>query len=131
MAENQAVKQPLVSEQKRTLQPCLADFVAKVNGTASVKRILKGWNPTINVQASDTGEKFNFNVKDSMLSQPVVGEGQAGHLITLQALESVLCQVFTGALNPVRANLDGNLAVFANDQDGVKLDAVCLVLWGM
>jgi hypothetical protein len=39
--------------------------------------------------------------------------------------------VFTGALNPVRANLDGELAVFASDRDNVKLDAVCMVLWGM
>lgn len=132
MVEDQAVKRQSVSEeQKRGLEDCLLDFVARVNDAAAVKRILKGWNPTINVQASDSGETFNFSVASSVLSQPVAGEGKAAHLITLQATESVLCQVFTGALNPARANLDGKLAVFANDQDGVKLDAVCLVLWGM
>jgi hypothetical protein len=106
-------------------------FVAAVNGNVRVKKILQGWNPTITVRASDTDEQIHFCVTETVLSAAVPGAGRASHLVTLEATQETLRKVFTGTLNPVRANLDGELAVFASDRDNVKLDAVCMVLWGM
>ena len=113
------------------LMGSVSGFVAAVNDNSRIRRILQGWSPTITVRATDTDEQVHFSVAGALLSPPVSGAGDAAHLVTLQGTQDTLCKVFGGSLNPVRANLDGRLAVFASERDSVKLDAVCLVLWGV
>jgi len=39
--------------------------------------------------------------------------------------------VFSGDYNPAHALIDGELAVFSNEKDKVKLEAITMVIWGM
>ena len=121
----------LPSASAETLERCLVNFVAAANGNDRVKSILRGWNPLIVIHAIDTGRSFHFAVNDLAVSEPVMGEASAPHEVILEAEEELLRKIFTGAMNPVRAHMDGILAAFATDRDNVKLDAICMVLWGM
>jgi hypothetical protein len=116
---------------KTALGRCLGSFVAAVNDNPRIAKILKDWNPAIAIEATDTGEHLDFQVRGSVVSERKPDGGPVPHRVALQATEETLCRVFSGAVNPVQAHLAGRLAVFATDRDNVKLDAICMVLWGI
>ena len=113
------------------LGQCLGQFVAAVNDNPRIKKILKDWNPLVVLQTTDTDEQLHFRIAETTVSMPSPGDAEAPHRIVLQATEETLRSVFSGVVNPVQAHLAGELAVFATDRDNVKLDAICLVLWGL
>jgi hypothetical protein len=129
--ETNGLAHDVASLRTSALHDCLDRFVAAVNGNLRVKKILKDWNPLIVLETTDTGEQFHFRVAETVLSRPEPGDTSAPHRVALQATEEILRAVFSGDVNPVQAHLAGDLAVFANDRDNVKLDAICLVLWGL
>jgi len=114
-----------------SLPECLRTFVQSVNTHPSIGKLLKGWEPLLLIEATDGGQQFNLQVQDSKLGEVGVGAADAPHSILVRGDSAVLRDVFSGALNPAQAYLEGSLEVFGSDRDQIKLDAISLVLWGM
>lgn len=115
----------------RTLLSTLEGFAKRVNEHERLPRLLHNWNPTVIVEALDTGAVASVVVRDGAI-QAVLDHAQedAKHSVTVQADEELLMEIFEGSTNPAEAVLEGGLAVFGTPQDQTKLDAITLVLWG-
>lgn len=109
----------------------LLSFAKRVNEHERIPRLIKGWNPTVVVEALDTGEVAALVVRDCKIEQVVQSAPPDSHSITVQADEELLTKIFEGVTNPAEAVLEGGLAVFGTPQDQTKLDAITLVLWGV
>ncbi len=109
-------------------------FKDKANSHPRIASLIKGWEPTIVVEATDSGTKRYLPVRGCRIESVDTndtGDGApAGHVVHLRAAEAVLAAVFDGRSNPADAFLEGDLEIFASDKDQVKLDAISLVLWG-
>jgi hypothetical protein len=116
-----------------TLSDCLHEFQITFNANDSVKKLVKGWQRSIVIEATDTGSVLTFFVRDLMITDIKTGaHGEDGdELIHLQASENTLVRIFSGDYDPANALIDGELAVFSSEKDRVKLEAVSVVIWGM
>jgi hypothetical protein len=115
----------------RTLPECLRAFVQSANAQPRVGKLLKGWEPLLLIEATDDGQRFKMRVHDSRLDEVAPSEVESDPSILVRGSNEILRAVFSGALNPARAYLEGSLEVFGSDRDHIKLDAISLVLWGM
>ncbi len=109
----------------------LLDFRDRVNENAKLKTFLKGWEPVISILTSDTGEAYSLVVKNETVTQVLLENMDHNHKIDVEGDETTLDQVFSGNLNPAEALLDGQLAIYGNEKDQLKLDAIALIIWGM
>lgn len=109
----------------------LTQFKDKANGHPRIASLIKGWEPTIVVEASDSGTKRYLPVRACRIESVDADDtAPSEHVVHLRANEAVLAAVFDGRSNPADAFLEGELEIFASDKDQVKLDAISLVLWG-
>lgn len=119
-----------LSEQTE-LAACLNRFRDKFNDSARVKKLIKGWNRDILIEATDSGDQYTLVVADLAVAGVEPGRLPEDPLIHLQALDETLQRIFYGRYNPAHALIDGNLAVFSDERDKVKLEAIAMVLWGL
>jgi len=117
---------------RNALQECLANFQTTFNDNARVKKLIKGWDRAVVVDATDTGNVHSMIISD--LTMTDVRDGavlDVPHPIHLQASQTTLIEIFSGKYNPAHALIDGALAVFSEEKDKVKLEAITMVIWGM
>jgi putative sterol carrier protein len=110
----------------------LRNFQHLFNGNPKVKKLVKNWERTILLAATDTGSKYSLVVKAEEMTEvrnAAQAEEDDSGIVHLQAEESVLQQIFSGKYNPATALLDGALAVFSDERDKVKLEALAMVIW--
>lgn len=110
----------------------LDDFKVRFNTNPRVKKLVDGWNRLVVLDACDTGRKFGLVVSNKELTEVrtlTEFDDEADDLVHLQADESILRRIFSGAYNPATALTDGNLAVFSKDRDKVKLEALAMLIW--
>jgi len=111
----------------------LRNFQHLFNDNPRVKKLVKNWERTIVLSATDTGSRYGLIVRDEEVTDirkiSKAEEDEGMDLVHLQAEESVLKQIFSGAYNPATALLDGALAVFSEERDKVKLEALAMVIW--
>jgi hypothetical protein len=112
------------------LRQSLEQFRQQSNSHPRIASLIKGWEPTIVVEATDSGSTHYIPVRACRIDSIAEGSNETRHLVHLRAPEAVLTDVFAGRINPATAFLDGALEIFAEDKDHVKLDAISLVLWG-
>ena len=105
-------------------------FKQQSNSHPRIANLIKGWEPTIMVEATDSGVTHYIPVRACRIETIADHGTDSRHLVHLRAKEDVLAAVFAGRSNPASAFLDGDLEIFADDKDHVKLDAISLVLWG-
>jgi hypothetical protein len=122
---------PETAAMTQTLSDCLHAFVQSANAHPRVGKLLKGWEPLLAIEATDDGQRFNLRVHDARLDEVALTAVEPDNSILVRGSNAVLREVFSGALNPARAYLEGSLEVFGSDRDHIKLDAISLVLWGM
>jgi putative sterol carrier protein len=116
-----------------TIGDCLLDFRSTFNANERVKKLVKGWDRSIVVEATDTESVLTMIVHDLMVTDIKAGaHGEDDDdPIHLQASEDNLIRIFSGDYNPANALIDGELAVFSSEKDKVKLEAISMVIWGM
>jgi putative sterol carrier protein len=115
-----------------TLSECLHHFQSTFNDNSRVKKLIKNWERSIIVEATDTNATLTMVISDLIMTD--VKEGahpDEDNPIHLQAAQDVLIRVFSGDYNPAHALIDGELAVFSSEKDKVKLEAITMVIWGM
>ncbi len=117
--------------QGRDLPSTLGAFRERVNENTRVHSIIKGWQPEIVVEASDSGLKRYLAVREGRIREVTCESTGVDHTVHLRGTEQTLTAIFDGSSNPAESFLAGDLEIFASDKDQVKLDAISLVLWGV
>ena len=112
------------------LKQCLQKFKVKVNENDRIKKLIRGWNPAIIIEANDKQLFFTLLIENEKIFSIVDSKEEKNHQIHIQGSNNVLQSIFSGDLNPAEAVLDGKIAVFGDDKDQIKLDAISLILWG-
>lgn len=112
------------------LESSLIGFAQLVNENTKLDRLLSNWNKVIRIQNRTQPDYFLLTVDECKVSNLSKGTGECEYSILLRGEETVLTRIFSGDLNPAQAYLNGELEVFGDDRDQVKLDAICMVLWG-
>ncbi|WP_437762660.1 SCP2 sterol-binding domain-containing protein [Sorangium sp. So ce281] len=102
-----------------------------MNENKRLASLLKGWSPTLVLEATDSLQEFSIRVDSGKLQELESGAKESEHTVRLRATHQLLIDIFSGTKNPSRVFLDGDLEVFGSDRDRVKLDAISLVLWGI
>jgi hypothetical protein len=113
------------------LEKCLQEFRRTFNNNARVKKLIKGWDRSVMLEATDTGTQFSLLITDLELTEVKPGMIEWEYPIHIQAEEHILIRVFSGEYNPATALIDGALAVFSAERDKVKLEAIAMVIWGL
>lgn len=109
----------------------LSNFQSEVNKNESVKKLTKDWNPRLIIQSSDSEEVYTLVIEESTIATITPGEHSANHEIRIEGDVEILQNVFMGKLNPAEAVLNGEMAVYGEQSDQIKLDAISLIIWGM
>jgi hypothetical protein len=114
-----------------SLQGVLGRFAERMNTTASLRSTLAGWNPEFYIQARDSGDTWRVCIEAGSVKgvQPTTAEPGDDALL-LRADTPVLEGVFSGRQSPLGAYTDGQLEVYGQTKDQIKLDVIALVLWG-
>src|SRR4051812_5684400 len=88
----------------------LHHFQHLFNDNPRVKKLVKNWERTILLTATDTGSQYSLIVRAEELAEicnaPVIDRDESDGVVQLQAEESVLKQIFSGKYNPATALLD-------------------------
>src|SRR3569832_1039522 len=107
----------------------LEPYRQKVNGSDRIRRKIANWEPDLLLTPSDREHGFCVNFDGEAIGPVFSGRpGSDGHLIEIEGAYAELLSIFTGKTNPAQAFLNGDISVFADDKDQVKLDAISLVL---
>lgn len=109
----------------------LQEFGERFNGNERIRRLIKGWNRSVMLEATDSRAHFSLIINDLALTEVRTGLVHGDPPIHLQAEEDVLRRIFTGEYNPAAALMDGALAVYSHERDKVKLEAIAMVIWGV
>ncbi len=121
-----------MTKEYTSLAECLDDFKNTFNSNGRVQKLIKNWNRSVIVDATDTGSILTMMIKDLVMYEVKPGaHPDEDYPIHLQASQETLIRVFSGDYNPAHALIDGELAVFSNEKDKVKLEAITMVIWGM
>ena len=111
------------------LEQCLTQFSDKVNQNARLKGVLRGWDRVMQIEATDTpDERFVMEFRGSAVVSVARGNAESPPIV-MRAERRLLIDIFAGTTNPAMAFLDGDLQIFADDRDQIKLDAISLLLW--
>jgi hypothetical protein len=119
------------SAMETNLHDCLHAFANSVNTDERLTGLLKGWEPLLAIEATDSGARFAFQISRGQMVPIDASSAETGNPVLIRSNSRTLTRVFGGELNPAQAYLQGALEVVGSDRDQIKLDAISLVLWGM
>jgi hypothetical protein len=112
----------------------LCDFQSRFNSNARAAKLAAGWDRQLLIEAVDLPEKYTLTVAEARISE--IREGGTDpeadeRLVTMIADEGTLIEIFSGEYNPSAALIDGQLEVYSDSRDKVKLEALAMVIWGV
>lgn len=114
-----------------SLNQSLVNFQQRANANLRVQRIAAGWSQQLFVECCDSDQRYCIEIRDGRLSdvQSKPTTATEGCLL-IRGQEELLTRIFNGAHHPLTAYNDGELEVYGEQRDQVKLDAISLVMWG-
>ena len=121
----------MVETQQSEFATCLNSFQDTFNNHARVKKLIKKWSRSVMLEATDTGAKHSLIIENLELKEIRDGLIESDPPVHLQAEEAILIRIFSGDYNPATALIDGALAIFSDERDKVKLEAIAMVIWGL
>ena len=86
------------------------------------------------LEPTDTDARYLLTVAGARLTdirEGGIAPGTDERLVTMSAEEATLIEIFSGVTNPSTALIDGQLEVYSDSRDKVKLEALALVIWGL
>ena len=103
-----------------------ADWQVRCNDNQRLAKMLRGWNRTVHLVASDTGERFTIGVEDSVLDDLQHGLVDQPDLVVTATSED-FADLFWGDLNPSEKYLNGSIVLAGSAEDVMRLDAMSMV----
>jgi len=112
------------------LRDTLESFKDRANANPRVHALIRTWQPKIVVKANTSQQVFTMKVAAGRIADIASGDGGDDESIFVSASDDLIRGVFSGTKNPMKEYTDGRLTVLGDEADKIKLDAICLVLWG-
>ncbi|MGO8873965.1 MAG: SCP2 sterol-binding domain-containing protein [Acidimicrobiales bacterium] len=105
-----------------------ADWQVRCNDNPRLAKMLRGWNRTVHLVASDTGDGFTVVVTDSVLADLQHGLVDRPDLVVTATSED-FADLFWGDLNPSEQYLSGEIVLAGQAEDVMRLDAMSMVVF--
>jgi hypothetical protein len=105
-----------------------ADWQVRCNANTRLAKMLRGWDRTVHLVASDTGDGFTAGVADSVLSDLVTGLVGVPDLVVTATSEE-FADLFWGDLNPSEKYISGEIVLAGSAEDVMRLDAMSMVVF--
>ena len=106
-------------------------FGQKISDNKDVLMLLKNWSPNIIIESYDSKKIFTLKIGDQGIENIALKEELCDHEIRLLANETILLLIFSGKMNPAEAVFNGELEIYGDVKDQIKLDAITLLIWGV
>jgi len=103
-----------------------ADWQGRCNGNARLARMLRGWDRTVHLVATDTGDGFTISVAGSVLADLRHGLVDRPDLV-VSATSEDFADLFWGDLNPSDKYVSGEIVLAGSSEDVLRLDAMSMV----
>ena len=108
------------------LAAAAASFLAIYNARADLIAEHRGWNRTIALVASDTGESVAIRAFDGRLAEDASGSSQPDIVITSD--RATLCDVLELRTSPNEPYIFGELTVRGAEPDFLRIDYIAAAL---
>ena len=103
-----------------------ADWQVRCNANERLARMLRGWDRTVHLMATDTGDGFTIAVTDSVLADLRHGLLDQPDLVVSASSED-FADLFWGDLNPSEKYVSGEIVLAGSSADVMRLDAMSMV----
>lgn len=103
-----------------------ADWQVRCNGNPRLARMLRGWDRTVHLVATDTGAGFTIAVAGSVLADLRHGLVDTPDLV-VSATSEDFADLFWGDLNPSEKYVSGDIVLAGSSEDVMRLDAMSMV----
>jgi putative sterol carrier protein len=111
---------------REELAEAYADWQARSNDNARLKKMVRGWDRVVHLTATDTGETFTIEVRGEQLAPLAWGHvGQPD--LTVSGTSEDFCDMFWGDLNPSEKYMSGEIVLAGSQADVLRLDAISMV----
>ena len=108
------------------IEEAYADWQVRCNGNARLARMLRGWDRTVHLVATDTGDGFTLAVEASVLAD--LRHGLVGRPdLVVSATSEDFADLFWGDLNPSEKYVSGEIVLAGSSEDVLRLDAMSMV----
>lgn len=116
-----------------TLDHWLEDFRDRFNANPRAAKLTAGWDRQLLVDATDSARAIVLTVAGARITDIRDGPParEEATLVTMSAEQATLIEIFAGRYNPSAALIDGQLEVYSDARDKVKLEALAMVIWGV
>ncbi len=108
-------------------QDSLESFARSCNANASLMGMIKDWNRTMHIRATDIGADATLVTRDGVMTTAAGAPASAD--LALQSTAEILAQVFYGEVSPNDPYNEGTLRIQGPEGDIVRLDFVTAMLW--
>ena len=109
------------------LEDSLASFARSCNENQRLMAMIKDWNRTMHIHATDLGADATLVTRDGVVTSAAGAPASAD--LALQSTGGILTQIFYGELSPNDPYNDGTLRIQGPESDIVRLDFVIAMLW--
>jgi putative sterol carrier protein len=103
-----------------------ADWRERCNANERLRRMLRGWDRVVQLEAIDTGDRFTLEVRDQHIGVlSLEARGTADLIVT--ATSEDFADLFWGDLNPSEKYMSGEIVLAGSQEDVMRLDALSMV----
>lgn len=102
------------------------DWRQRCNANERLRRMLRGWDRVVHLEATDTGVTFTVEVRQQNIGALSVGKVGAPDLMVTATSED-FADLFWGDLNPSEKYMSGEIVLAGSQDDVMRLDALSMV----
>ena len=111
-----------------TLLEAITGFARECNSNARLKEMNRDWSRRIQLEPDDTHQTHFLLCHEGLVS---AGEGPLENAdMLIQSSQDILTAVFSGEMSPTEPYNMGDLLVRGQQDDLMRLDILCLLIWG-
>jgi putative sterol carrier protein len=103
-----------------------AQWRQRCNANERLRRMLRGWDRVVHLEATDTGDCFTVEVRDQLICPMTQGKAGTPDLV-VQATSEDFADLFWGDLNPSEKYMSGEIVLAGSQEDVMRLDALSMV----
>jgi putative sterol carrier protein len=103
-----------------------ADWRERCNANERLRRMLRGWDRVVHLEATDTGDRFTVEVADQRIGALSLAEVGVPDLVVTATSED-FSDLFWGDLNPSEKYMSGEIVLAGSQEDVMRLDALSMV----